>query len=118
MVVLLCRIFQRLAPQSAQDLKCLRYVIKALDAVFFNADTRKMLPIALAATESRKWPYGNVIRQMVDLSCQIEGTSESTRQARKLREAFSTHIHNILVVSSSIDEYFPVESRREDEKNF
>jgi hypothetical protein len=41
--------------------------MKALDAIFVNADTRLLLPVALGATESVKWPASKVIKQMVDL---------------------------------------------------
>jgi hypothetical protein len=67
LLVFLCRIFQRLLPENVQDLKCLRYVMKALDAIFVNADTRLLFPVALGATESVKWPASKVIKQMVDL---------------------------------------------------
>lgn len=77
-----------------------------------------MLPIALGATDSAKWPYSKVIKQMVDICSTLEGSSEMARQARKLRTAFTTHIHNILVMSNSLDQYFPSGSRREDDKNY
>lgn len=48
----------------------------------------------------------------------LEGSSEITRQTRKLRTAFTTHIHNILIISNSLDQYFPSGSRREDDKNY
>lgn len=67
MVVFLLKVFQRMNPENVHDVKCLRYVMKALDAIFCNASTRVMLPIALGVVESSKWSCGKVIRQIVDL---------------------------------------------------
>ena len=110
--------FQRLSPEQLQDLKCLRYLVQAIDSVFVNADTRSMVPVALGAAESGKWSCGRVIRQIVDICLHPNGLTESARQAGKLRTAFASHINNILKVSNSLDEYFPASSRREDEKAY
>ncbi len=109
---MLLRLFQRLSPEQLQDLKCLRYLVQALDSVFVNSDTRSMLPVALGAVENGKWSCGRVIRQIIDVCMHPNGPAETARQAGKLRLTFALHTNNILKVSNSIDEYFPASSKR------
>lgn len=112
LVVFLCRLMQQLQPQTVQDIKCLRYIIKALDAIFLNPSTRTILPLALGSIESSKWPLSQVIKQIVDLCAETEGTSEVVRQSLKLRKAISTHLYHIVSLSASLDQYFPSSSQR------
>ena len=75
LVVLLCKMFKKIEPESTHDVKCLRYIIKALDAIFCNRETRILLPIALGVVESGKSSCSKVIKQIVDICVQIEGSS-------------------------------------------
>jgi hypothetical protein len=99
-----------------QDVRCLRYILRALDSVFVNVETRNLLPMALGLTESGKTSCSKIIRQIVDLCLQSDGSSEFVRQCGKLRCAVSAHLLNILRMSNSLGQYFTSGSRREDDK--
>lgn len=67
--------FIKTSPSNIHNVKCLRYIIKAMDSVFVNKDTRNLLPMALGLCESKKQSCGRVIKQIVDLCSQAEGNT-------------------------------------------
>lgn len=62
LIIKLLQIFYSISPETACDLKCLRYLIKAVNALFIFAKTRDLVCVGLAAVEGGKASYPKALR--------------------------------------------------------
>jgi hypothetical protein len=115
---LLLRCFQRLAPSKEENLKCLRYIVQALDSIFLKEETRLFLPIAIGLTETSKWSHSKALKPIIDACVQPKENNEESRQSHKLKAVLSLHLNHIVKLSDCLEQYFPTTLKKEDEKTY
>ena len=110
--ILLLKCLTKLLPDSDNNptiLKCYRYVLTAVDAIFTSPSRGAMLTaLSMVSYEGGSGVETSLQDMMVYLGGSQGGSHEEMRQAGKLRQVVSAHVLNLLVNTVSLSQYFPV----------
>ena len=107
--IFLLSCFKRIHEYSVSGLKCLRYLMEAIDKLFVHPFTRNVLVIGLCLVWRESGESNTTqIQEIIHFCVTNDKHSEEERQSQKLREVLSIHLNNILKFCTHINEYFPI----------
>ena len=76
LIVRFLQFFYSISPETAFGLKCLRYIIKAINALFICAKTRSLICMALAVIECGKSNHPRSLKAIVSSCFDYDTTTE------------------------------------------
>lgn len=72
LIISLLKMLQKMNTESESDIKCLRYIFQAIDALFTHDKTRNTLMVALGVSENEKQSYAKILKSIVNVSSKID----------------------------------------------